>query len=65
MSAELERLTAAQTAADRIVRRVADHDGGPARRLMVAVIDPETNTRLATGFATYEAPTVRHLRPVS
>lgn len=53
MSADLVRLTAAQAKADELVRAVADHDGGPAPRLMVAVIDPETNTRLATGFVAY------------
>ncbi|WP_406418367.1 hypothetical protein [Streptomyces sp. NBC_01614] len=55
MSAELDRLRAAQAAADAVVRQVADHDGGPAPRLMAAVIDPETNTRLATGFIAYTA----------
>lgn len=52
MSANLARLTAARETADRIVAQVGDWDGGEAHRLMVAVIDPETNTRLATTFAT-------------
>jgi hypothetical protein len=53
VSAETERLTAAQARADEVIRAVADHDGSPAPHLMVAVIDPETNTRLATGFVAY------------
>lgn len=50
---ETDRLSAAQAKADEVVRAVADHDGGPSPRLMVAVIDPKTNTRLATGFVAY------------
>ena len=68
-AARLECLRAAQATADRVIRTVADHDGGPGPRLMVAVIDPETKTRLATGFVTVQTAwplrPVRHLRPVS
>ena len=53
VTADLGRLRAAQAMADRVVRTVADFDGGSGPRLMVAVIDPETNTRLATGFVAY------------
>jgi hypothetical protein len=63
VSADLERLSAAQEKAEAVVRAVADHDGSDAPRLLVAVIDQETNTRLATGFVTYgPARSVRHLR---
>jgi hypothetical protein len=65
VSAEVARLVAAQAKADATVRLVADHDGGPGLRLMVAVIDPATNTRLATGFVTYETGPVPGLRLVS
>lgn len=54
MSAELARLDAAQAKADAIALQVADHDGSDAPRLLVAVIDPVTQTRLATAFAAYE-----------
>ncbi|MFF3928224.1 hypothetical protein [Streptomyces hirsutus] len=50
MTADLARLTAARDTADRIVAQVGDWDGGESPRLMVAVTDPETNTRLATTF---------------
>jgi hypothetical protein len=62
VNGDLERLTAAQAKADAVVRQVADHDGGDGTRLLVAVIDPETNTRLATGFVAYSTRPVRHLR---
>jgi hypothetical protein len=65
VSAELERLMAAQAAADAAVRQVADHDGGDSPHLMVAVIDPVTNTRLATGFFAYRVgPAAPALRAV-
>jgi hypothetical protein len=54
VSADLERLTAAQAKADQVVRKVADHDGSDAPRLLVTVVDQETNTRLASGFVTYQ-----------
>jgi hypothetical protein len=63
VSAEVARLVAAQAKADATVRLVADHDGA-GLRLMVAVIDPATNTRLATGFVTYETGPVPGLRLV-
>ncbi|MEZ3180764.1 hypothetical protein KYY02_19350 [Streptomyces pimonensis] len=52
MSADLALLHAKRETADRIAARVGDWDGGESSRLMVAVIDPETNTRLATAFVT-------------
>lgn len=52
MTADLAGLTAAHAKADEIRAQVGDWDGvGP--RLLVAVIDPDTNTRLATTFAGY------------
>ena len=62
MTVDLVRLAAAQARADEVAALVADHDGGSAPRLLVAVIDPETNTRLATAFVAYSVPPVRHLR---
>lgn len=54
MTADLARLTAAQEAADALVdplnAAAALHDGP---RLLVAVIDQETNTRIASGFLAY------------
>ncbi|MFJ9474702.1 hypothetical protein ACIRRI_06760 [Streptomyces mirabilis] len=66
MNDDLERQRAAQAKAHQVVRTVADFDGGPGPHLMVAVIDPETNTRLATGFVAIDSPAgpVRHLRSV-
>ncbi|GGW81102.1 hypothetical protein [Streptomyces griseoloalbus] len=65
MTADLTLLRAAQAAADRIVAQVGDWDGGESPRLLVAVIDPETSTRLATTFVTVKADRpVRHLQPV-
>jgi hypothetical protein len=61
VTADLDLLRAAQAKADEVVRQVADHDFGPGPHLMVAVIDPETRERLATGFVAYQ-PT--HLRVV-
>ncbi|WP_405964812.1 hypothetical protein OG713_34755 [Streptomyces sp. NBC_00723] len=53
MAAELAGLTAAQAKADEVIRAVGEPiDGRPMLR--VAVTDPETNTRLATGFVSYE-----------
>lgn len=55
MTADLAHVTAAREAADAFVAPLnaaaALHDGP---RLLVAVIDPETNTRIASGFLTYE-----------
>ncbi|MFJ2961199.1 hypothetical protein ACIPIC_02680 [Streptomyces collinus] len=52
MTAELARLGAAQAKADALAASVGDWDGvGP--RLLVPIIDPETNTRLATCFVSY------------
>ncbi|MEU9436575.1 hypothetical protein [Streptomyces sp. NPDC048252] len=60
MTADLARLTAAQTTADAIIATVATPiDGRPMLR--IAVTDPETNTRLATGFVAYDAPGLRLL----
>lgn len=57
LEAERTRLTAAQETADRIAAQVGDWDGGQSPRLMVAVIDPETNTRLRTTFVTVRPAT--------
>lgn len=67
MSNDLNRLAAVQAKADQVIRTVADFDGGSGPRLMVAVIDPETNTRLATGFVAVGSTVGpdRHLRSVS
>ncbi|MET7924757.1 hypothetical protein ABZT43_12325 [Streptomyces sp. NPDC005349] len=56
MSTDLARIAAAQTeAADALVAplnaKAALHDGP---RLLVAVIDQDTNTRIASGFLPYE-----------
>ncbi|MEU5247310.1 hypothetical protein AB0G81_24970 [Streptomyces asoensis] len=65
MSAELARLTAAQSKADEVIRAVGTPvDGRPMLR--IAVTDPETDTRLATGFVSYEvevAPVLRAVTP--
>ncbi|MER5584088.1 hypothetical protein ABT090_20950 [Streptomyces asoensis] len=65
MSADLARLAAAQEAADQVIAAVATPvDGRPMLR--IAVTDPETNTRLATGFVAYDVDgRARHLRSVS
>jgi hypothetical protein len=64
VNAELARLTAAHPKADAVVCTVADTpDGSPM--LLVAVTDPETNTRLATGFVTYRVDGVPQLRLVT
>jgi hypothetical protein len=55
--AELAHLTAVRETADRIVTQVRDWDGSESPRLMVAVIDPETHTRLATTFVTVRPAT--------
>lgn len=53
MTAETERLTAAQAKADEVIRAVAEApDSG--RLLRVAVTDVETGQRLATGFVGYD-----------
>jgi hypothetical protein len=52
VSAEVARLSAAQAKADAVAASVGNWDGvGP--RLLVPIIDPETNTRLATCFVNY------------
>lgn len=57
MSADLARRDAAQAKADAVAALVGDWDGvGP--RLLVPIIDPETNTRLATCFVGYSAASV-------
>ncbi|MFD0117654.1 hypothetical protein ACFVZL_19840 [Streptomyces sp. NPDC058320] len=65
MTADLASLTAAREAADAFVAPLnvaaALHDGP---RLLVAVIDQETNTRIASGFLTY-AVDGPHLRLVA
>ncbi|MEV7983353.1 hypothetical protein [Streptomyces sp. NPDC086519] len=60
-------MRAAEAKAHQVVRTVADFDGGTGPYLMVAVIDPETHIRLATGFVAVDstAGPVRHLRSVS
>ncbi|CAL9648160.1 hypothetical protein [Streptomyces sp. enrichment culture] len=55
MSAERELRLAAQAKADQVVSTVADFDGGSGPYLVVSVTDPETNTRLATGFIAYQS----------
>ncbi|MGW2048601.1 hypothetical protein ACWCPF_25970 [Streptomyces sp. NPDC001858] len=63
MGAELERLVAAQAAADAVVRAVGQPVGcGPLLR--VAVTDAETNVRLATCFVSYEVDARPALRLV-
>jgi hypothetical protein len=62
VSAETERLTAAQAKADRVIRAVAEPVDSD-RLLRVAVTDVETGQRLATGFVTYET-VGSHLRLV-
>lgn len=49
MSAELERLKAAQAKADQVIRSVAETPDGD-HLLRVAVTDVATGQRLATGF---------------
>ncbi|MFG3585083.1 hypothetical protein [Streptomyces sp. NPDC047990] len=64
MTADLARLRAAQAKADAVVRAVADTpDGGPM--LFVAVVDPETNTRLANCFVSYRPDDLPRLRLVT
>ncbi|MFJ6559941.1 hypothetical protein ACIQMV_08670 [Streptomyces sp. NPDC091412] len=63
MSAELERLTAAQAKADEVIGSVTEMlDGGPLLR--VSVTDVATGQRLATGFVTYQPAGSRHLHLV-
>jgi hypothetical protein len=52
VSAELDRLRAAQAKADEVIRAVGE-PAGPGPRLRVAVTDVETGQRLATGFVNY------------
>ena len=65
MSADLSRLTAAQTAADAVIASLPLHDGGLLLR--VAVTDTETNERLATGFVSYivDRPALRLVKAES
>jgi hypothetical protein len=49
VSAEVERLVAAQAVADRVIRAVAEAPDSD-RLLRVAVTDVQTGQRLATGF---------------
>ena len=64
MSADLARLEAAQSKADEVIRTLGEPiDGRPMLR--IAVTDPETNTRLATGFVSYEITDRASLRLVT
>lgn len=63
MTADLDRLMAAQAKADEVIAAVAEPiDSG--RLLRVAVTDVETGQRLATGFVNYERM-LRRLRVVN
>jgi hypothetical protein len=63
VTAETERLTAAQAKADQVIRAVAEPvDSG--RLLRIAVTDVETGQRLATGFVGYSV-TGSYLRLVT
>jgi hypothetical protein len=63
VSAETDRLAAAQAKADEVIRAVAEPvDSG--RLLRVAVTDVETGQRLATGFVGYQTDS-SHLRLVT
>jgi len=64
VSADLARLEAAQSKADEVIRTLGEPiDGRPMLR--IAVTDPETNTRLATGFVSYEITDRASLRLVT
>ena len=64
MNDEQARLAAAQKKADALRDAFSEiPDGGPL--LLVVVIDPETNTRLTTGFVTYRVDGVPQLRLVT
>jgi hypothetical protein len=64
VSADLPRLAAAQSKADEVIAAVATPiDGRPMLR--IAVTDPETDTRLATGFVSYEITDRASLRLVT
>jgi hypothetical protein len=54
VSADLDRLSAAQAKADEVAARIAEAPE-PGRHLRVAVTDPETGQRLATFFVNYLA----------
>ncbi|MFI9598897.1 hypothetical protein ACIHCX_03280 [Streptomyces sp. NPDC052043] len=63
MSAELDRLTAAQAKADEVIGSVAELlDGSPLLR--VSVTDVATGQRLGTCFVTYQPAGRRHLELV-
>mgnify|MGYP003577057487 CR=1 FL=1 len=55
MTVDLPLLHAKQETADRIAGQVGDWDGGESPRVMVAVIHPDTNTRLWRRFVTVQA----------
>ena len=64
MSADRARRMAAQAKADEIARTVGEPiDGRPMLR--IAISDSETNTRLATCFATYDVDSPAILRLVT
>ena len=64
MTADLARLTAAQAKADEVIRAVGEPiDGRPMLR--IAITDPETGNRLATGFVSYEITDRASLRLVT
>jgi hypothetical protein len=60
VSAETDRLTAAQAKADEVIRVVAESPDSP-HLLRIAVTDVETGQRLRTGFVNYtpDGPTLR------
>ena len=63
MTADLDRLIAAQAKADEVIAAVAEAPEG--RLLRVSVTDPETGQRLATCLVSYEVAGDRHLRLVA
>lgn len=65
MTADADRLMAAQAKADEVAAQVAEVPDGSLLR--VSVTDVETGQRLATCFVAYDVEStvpVRHLRPV-
>ena len=63
VTADLDRLTAAQAKADELVAGIAEAPE-PGRHLLVAITDPVTQQRLGTCFVNY-ATTGQHLRLVT
>lgn len=63
MTANLDRLTAAQSKADELKASIAENPE-PGRHLRVAITDPETGDRLATCFVNYSVDG-SHLRLVT